>query len=114
MSGRSSPTRDELGQVDEPTPPLEANDQLVTALITIGWAIALVVLFSVHGDLPPRERWWIWTTVTGFGMGLFGLVYVPHLKRSRARTAQRRAGRAENGQIPPAEAGPGRSSDGQP
>jgi hypothetical protein len=99
MSGQSLPSGDEPGQVREPPPPLEANDQLVTALITIGWAIALVVLLSVHGDLPPRERWWIWTAVAGFGMGLFGLVYVPHLKRSRARTAQRRAQRAEGGQT---------------
>jgi drug/metabolite transporter (DMT)-like permease len=64
----------------------------VTAVITAGWAIALVVLLLVHGDIPPRERWWIWTAVAGAGMGVFGLLYVPHLKRSRARTAQRRAG----------------------
>jgi hypothetical protein len=94
MSSRSSPAGDEPDQVREPVPPLEANDQLVTALITAGWAIALVVLLIVHGDLPARERWWIWTTVTGLGMGLFGLVYVPHLKRSRARAAQRRAEQA--------------------
>ena len=74
----------------EPPPPLEANDQLVTAVITAGWAIALVVLLFVHGDIAPRERWWTWVTVAGLGMGLFGLVYVPHLKRSRAKTAQRR------------------------
>lgn len=80
----------------EPPPPLEANDQLVTALITAGWVIALVVLLIVHGDLPPRERWWIWTTVAGLGLGLFGLVYVPHLKRSRTRMAQRRAQQGED------------------
>jgi hypothetical protein len=76
----------------EPPPPLEANDQLVTALVTVGWAVTLVVLLIVHGDIPPRERWWIWTAVTGLGMGLFGLVYVPHLKRSRERAARRRGG----------------------
>jgi drug/metabolite transporter (DMT)-like permease len=80
----------------EPPPPLEGNDQLVASVITAAWAIALVVLLIVHGDIPPRERWWIWVTVTGLGMGLFGLVYVPHLKRSRARTAQRHAERDRN------------------
>lgn len=99
MNGRSSPSGDEPGQGREPAPPLEANDQLVTALITAGWAIALVVLLSVHGDLPPRARWWIWTAATGFGMGLFGLVYVPHLKRSRARAAQLRQSRARPAQL---------------
>jgi len=91
---------DKPRQVREPPPPLEANDQLVTALITVGWAIALVVLLIVHGDLPSRERWWIWVPVAGLGMGLFGLVYVPHLKRSRASIAQRRAQRDQDGPDP--------------
>ena len=81
----------------EPPPPLEANDQLVTAVITAGWAVALVVLLIVRGDIPPGQQWWIWTAVAGLGMGIFALFYVPHLKRSRARAAQRRAERG-NGQ----------------
>jgi hypothetical protein len=68
-------------------PPLEANDQLVTAVLTGAWAVALIVVLIV----PDVSRWWIWTCATGFGMGLFGLWYVPRLKRSRARTAARRA-----------------------
>lgn len=72
-------------------PPLEANDQAVTAVITAGWAIALVVLLILRDKLPSSERWWIWTCLAGFVMGLFGLWYVPYLKRSRARKAQRRA-----------------------
>ncbi len=73
-----------------PPPPLEANDQLVTGVITAGWAVALIVLLIVYSDLPPGARWWIWTCVAGFAMGLFGLWYVPRLKRSRDRAAQRR------------------------
>jgi hypothetical protein len=76
----------------DPPPPLEANDQLVTAVVTAGWAIALVVLLIVRSSIPQGERWWIWVAVAGFGMGLFGLGYVPYLKRSRARKAARRAG----------------------
>jgi hypothetical protein len=78
----------------EPPPPLEANDQLVTGIITAVWAVALVVLLIVRGDLPSGSRWWIWTCATGFGMGLFGLWYVPRLKRSRSRSAQRRQSRS--------------------
>lgn len=92
MSAPSPPAQQHTGP-PEPPPPLEANDQLVAAVMTAAWAIALVVLLIVHGDIPPRERWWIWTAVAGFGMGIFGLLYVPHLKRSRVRTAQRRAER---------------------
>jgi drug/metabolite transporter (DMT)-like permease len=72
-------------------PPLEANDQAVTAVITVGWAIALVVLLVLRDQLPDSERWWIWTCLAGVVMGLFGLWYVPSLKRARARAAQRRA-----------------------
>jgi hypothetical protein len=74
-----------------PPPPLEANDQLVAAVITAGWAVALVVLLVLREQIPPSERWWIWTCVTGVVMGLFALWYVPRLKRARARSAARRA-----------------------
>ena len=72
-------------------PPLEANERLVTTLVTAGWAVALITLLVLRTQLAADERWWIWTCATGFAMGLFGLWYVPHLKRRRARTAQRRA-----------------------
>jgi hypothetical protein len=72
-------------------PPLEANDQLVTAVITAGWAVALVVLLALWDEIPTGERWWIWTCAAGLVMGLFGLWYVPRLKRSRARSAARRS-----------------------
>jgi uncharacterized protein DUF2530 len=74
-----------------PPPPLEANDQLVTAVITAAWAIALVTLLALWAELPPGSRWWIWTCTFGTCVGLFGLWYVPRLKRSRARLAKRRA-----------------------
>ena len=72
-------------------PPLEANDQLVTAIITAAWAIALVIVLVLRTQIPAAGRWWIWTCVAGLCMGLFGLWYVPRMKRSRARKAQRRA-----------------------
>ena len=71
--------------------PLEANDQLVTAVITAAWVIALISVLVLRQHLAPGQRWWVWTCVAGVGMGLFGLWYVPRLKRSRARAAERRA-----------------------
>ena len=72
-------------------PPLEANDELVTAIITAVWAVALVVLLVLRDQIPSSERWWIWTCVAGVAMGLFALWYVPRMKRARARSAARRA-----------------------
>jgi hypothetical protein len=83
----------------ESPPPLEANDQLVAAVFTAAWAVALVVLLIVHTSWPAGSRWWIWTCATGLTMGLFGLWYVPRLKRGRARAAARRA--AESPAPPP-------------
>jgi uncharacterized membrane protein len=62
----------------------------VTAVITSGWAIALVVLLIVGDALPAGSRWWLWTCLAGLVMGLFALWYVPVLKRGRARAAARR------------------------
>ena len=81
-------------------PPLEANDQLVTAIITAAWAVALVVLLVLRGQIPPSERWWIWTCAAGLAMGLFALWYVPRMKRARARSAARRAqAQAQDGET---------------
>jgi ABC-type nickel/cobalt efflux system permease component RcnA len=74
-----------------PPPPLEANDQLVTGVVTAGWAVALIVLLIMRSSLPAGARWWIWTCAAGLVMGLFGLWYVPRLKRGRTRAAARRA-----------------------
>jgi Protein of unknown function (DUF2530) len=89
-----------------PPPPLEANDQLVTCIITAGWAVALIVLLIVRGSLPADARWWVWTCVAGLVLGLFALWYVPRLKRGRSRAEARRAaaGPARSGQ--PAQSAP--------
>ena len=63
----------------------------MAAVITAGWAVALVVLLVLREQIPPGERWWIWTCVAGVVMGLFALWYVPRLTRARARSAARRA-----------------------
>ena len=96
-----------------PPPPLEANDQLVTASITAGWAVALIVLLIVRSSLPADARWWIWTCVTGLVMGLFGLWYVPRLKRGRSRAAARRAAPDQSDQ-PPEPAQPPESDQSAP
>jgi hypothetical protein len=88
-----------------PPPPLEANDQLVTAVGTAGWAVALVVLLIVRSSLPAGDRWWIWTCVTGLAMGLFGYWYVPRLKRGRAKAAAARPANGAQSQSAPRDNG---------
>ena len=78
-------------------PPLEANDRLVTAVVTAAWAVALIVVLVLRGSLPAAERWWLWTCVAGLGLGIFGLWYVPRMKRARARSAARRAQAEDQG-----------------
>src|ERR1700754_4966256 len=81
----------ERAERPSPPPPLEADDQLVIRVITAGWAVALVVLLIVRGTLPAGERWWVWTCVAGLAFGIFGMWYVPRLKRGRAQVAADRA-----------------------
>lgn len=88
-------------------PPLETNEQVVTGIVTAGWAVALITVLVLRDRLPAGERWWIWTCLAGFLMGLFGLWYVPHLKRKRARTAQRQRHAGGSGPLP------GEDQDGQ-
>jgi hypothetical protein len=71
-------------------PPLEANDTVILGVMTAAWGVALIVLLIVRNHLAAADQWWIWVPVTGFIFGLFGFVFVPHLKRSRARAAGRR------------------------
>lgn len=75
-------------------PPLEASDRGVTWAGIAAWAVALIVLLAVREHIPPSDRWWIWTCVTGIGLGVFALLYIPRLKRSRERAARRRAGQS--------------------
>jgi hypothetical protein len=72
-------------------PPLEGNDLVITTVLTAAWAVALVVLLVLHDQLPAQDRWWIWVAAFGCFMGLFGLFFVPHLKRSRERSASRKS-----------------------
>ena len=85
---------------------------MVTGVLTAGWAVALVVLLVLRDRIPAAERWWIWTCATGLVMGLFGLWYVPRVKRGRARAAARR--QQARAQDPAAGGGPGGRETGLP
>jgi hypothetical protein len=70
---------------------MEGNDQLVTAVITGAWAVALIVVAVLRDRLPAGDRWWLWTCLAGLCLGIFALWYVPRMKRARARSDARRS-----------------------
>jgi hypothetical protein len=74
----------------EAPPPLEGDERLVTLVLTGAWLAALIAVVLLRHHLPDPHMWF-WTCVTGVGLGLFGLAYVPRIKRSRERAAARRA-----------------------
>lgn len=74
----------------EAPPPLEGDARLITLVLTGAWLAGLIATVLLRHHLPDSHRW-IWTCVTGVGLGLFGLAYVPRLQRSRERAAARRA-----------------------
>ena len=76
-------------------PPLEGDDRIITGVVTAGFAVALIVLLVLRSQLPAADQWWIWVAGLGTAMGLFGFGYVPHLKRSRLRAAERRLAREQ-------------------
>ena len=73
----------------EVPPPLEGPDRLVAATGALAWTVALIVLvaLSLAGQLPASQHWWIWTCVAGVGLGIFGVVSIPWIKRGKARSA---------------------------
>ena len=81
----------------EVPPPLEGSDQAIAAIGAGVWAVALIVLFALGDHVPSSSHWWIWTCAVGVGLGLFGVVYIPYLHKSRARAGERRAGKADSG-----------------
>lgn len=93
-----------------PPPPLEANDQLVTGIITAGWAIALVVLLIIGGRLRADVRWWTWTCVAGLVLGLFALWYLPRIKRARTGPADQSASRDSGSNTVSSTDTPGKST----
>jgi Protein of unknown function (DUF2530) len=56
--------------------PLELNGIRSVAVGVVLWAIAFVVMLFFRDTLRGNDaEWWLWVPVTGFGLGLLGLVY---------------------------------------
>jgi uncharacterized membrane protein YgcG len=63
--------RGELVQAE--VEPLDLNGTSTVAVCTAAWAVAFGVMALFFRD--DLADWWLWVPVTGFGLGLLGLVY---------------------------------------
>ncbi|MFC3998534.1 DUF2530 domain-containing protein [Nocardiopsis sediminis] len=79
---------------------LEIDYRVPTALGSLAWAVALIVLLAMGDGLAPSERWWLWVCATGLVLGVFGYAYIPRLLRKRAEAEERHAARRETGGGP--------------
>lgn len=67
-------------------PPMDVDGVRTVAVGTALWLVAFLGLLPFYGMLADSGRlWWLWTCLTGFALGLFGLEYC---RRRRAK-AQR-------------------------
>nr|WP_184080598.1 DUF2530 domain-containing protein [Nocardiopsis mwathae] len=70
---------------------MESDYRVPTAIGTVAWVVALVVLVAMGDDLPGDERWWIWVCVVGIVLGVFAFLYIPRLLRKRQEAEERGA-----------------------
>lgn len=58
------------------TKPVDVDGVSTLAVGTALWAVALVVLLLLRDRLADNgTTWWLWTAVTGLGLGVGGLAY---------------------------------------
>jgi len=71
---------------------LEFDYRVPTALGTLGWTAALVVLLVWGDGLDPDQRWRIGVCAVGMVLGVFAFFYIPYLLGRRARLEAARTG----------------------
>lgn len=79
----------------QPDPEVHESDYRVpTALGSVAWTVALIVLLARGDRLAEADRWWIWVCVTGIGLGVFAFWYIPRLLDKRAEPREPAAQRS--------------------
>ena len=72
--------------------PLDVDGVRTVAVGAALWLLAFVALLPFYGRLAEDGRtWWLWTCLSGFGLGLFGYEYCRRRRRARVE----REGRAD-------------------
>lgn len=83
----------EAGLIPEsPKKPVDVDGVRSVAIGTVLWAVAFVVLLFFRDDLDAAGNgWWLWTCLTGVGLGLLGLLYTTRRRDAIARVREYRA-----------------------
>jgi len=62
--------------------PVVTDDRAAIVAGLVLWVVAFAVLLVFVGPLVDADRvWWLWTCLTGIGVGLVALVYLHRLRR---------------------------------
>jgi hypothetical protein len=87
-----------------PDPPPFRTNEFAPVIIATGlWAIAFVVLLVRHHDMAAHgQGWWLWVTLSGFALGLWGLFMLTMHHRSLRRRAAREQQRHDPASRAPA------------
>ncbi|WP_067970617.1 DUF2530 domain-containing protein [Nocardiopsis trehalosi] len=91
---------------------LEFDYRVPTALGTVAWTVALIVLLARGDRLPADERWWLGVCGVGIVLGVFAFFYIPRLLRKRTEAEAATAAGApaaapgEDGRAAPADRTP--------
>ena len=71
-------------------PPLQTNEYAPVIAATALWAVAFVVLLVLHQPMADRgEGWWLWVGLSGFLIGLWGLIMLTLRRRGLRRRLSR-------------------------
>jgi hypothetical protein len=74
-------------------PPYRTNEFAPVIVGTAMWAIAFIVLLTMHHAMADRgQGWWLWVALTGVGLGLWGLFLIAMRHRSVRKKAEHAAG----------------------
>ena len=57
--------------------PVKTNPQGILLLGTAVWVVVLILLMSFFDSISSRGfGWWLYTSLVGIGLGIFGFFYV--------------------------------------
>jgi hypothetical protein len=86
------PTSHEIGNrtyIVAPVAPLDVDGVRTVEVGTAVWLLAFIALLPFYGTLQDTGRtWWLWTCLTGLGLGLFGIDYCRRRRKTRDSRAQ--------------------------
>lgn len=71
--------------------PLDVDGVRTLGVGAVVWLVAFLALLPFYGRLQEQGNgWWLWTCLSGFGLGVIGFEYcrrrAAHLRRARERT----------------------------